>query len=306
MSVQPADAISVVVPSIGRRELLARCLGGLARQDYPPAEVLVVASGEPGVTEVVAAWQPRLPVRLLEVPARGVSQRRNAGWRAASSPVIAFTDDDCEPTPGWLDGLHEALGTGAELVCGPICPHPGDTGVRGVFARTVQVDGDDGIYPGANLALTRASLEATGGFDPGLAGGEDSDLAWRARKAGARAAYAPTALVYHAVRPVSFPAHLWSLGRWVGLPTVARRHPELRAHAFHRFWWKPTHPSAAACLVAVALSPWRPRLALLAAGHLAWRIRHHGIRAGAELTVSDLTEVAVLAAGSLRARTLLL
>ncbi len=43
------------------------------------------------------AWWPE--------PRRGLSAARNAGIRAARSPVVAFLDDDCRVEPGWLDDL---------------------------------------------------------------------------------------------------------------------------------------------------------------------------------------------------------
>src|SRR5690606_14619258 len=33
---------------------------------------------------------------------RGPAAARNAGWRAASGSLIAFTADDCLPSPQWL------------------------------------------------------------------------------------------------------------------------------------------------------------------------------------------------------------
>src|SRR6478736_2635149 len=67
--------VSVVIPTYRRPELLGRSLAAIAK----PAVRYVAVTGHPG-------------------PAAA----RNRGWQAARGAVIAFTDDDTVPDPGWL------------------------------------------------------------------------------------------------------------------------------------------------------------------------------------------------------------
>jgi glycosyltransferase involved in cell wall biosynthesis len=48
-------------------------------------------------------------VRLTEVESGGLNAARNAGIRAASGDLVAFTDDNCEPEPTWLRELIEPM-----------------------------------------------------------------------------------------------------------------------------------------------------------------------------------------------------
>jgi glycosyltransferase involved in cell wall biosynthesis len=283
--------VIVVVPTVDRVALLARCLDGLAG-----ADVLVVHDGDAGVQELLTDRG----VPGLQVAERGVSAKRNAGWRAATAELVAFTDDDCEPAPGWLDAL---VAGAADLVAGPVQPHPADA-AEGLWARTVTSD-RPGLYPGCNLLVTRSALERVGGFDESLSGGEDTDLAWRVRESGATHAWAADALVWHAVRPVSFSDQLRSLPRWAGLPLVVRRHPALRDHAHRRVFWKASHPTAVLALASLALAP-VDRRALLGVLPLLGRRRRAGLKDGAQLAANDLVETAVLVVGSLRHRSVLL
>ena len=295
-------AVAVVVPTVDRLALLDRCLRGLAAQERPADEVVVVHDGAAGVRDTLASWEGLLPLTALRVGQPGASAKRNAGWRTTRAALIAFTDDDCEPAPGWLAALSRADG---DLLHGPVAPHPEDAHVDAVFARTLSVPAPNDHFPAANLAVRRAALEAVGGFDVGLTGGEDTDLAWRVIETGGRPAWVPGALVHHAVRPATFPQHLRSLWRWRCLPEVVRRHPQLRAGLRAGVFWKPRHPMAVVALGA-ALTPWRREAALLALPLLVTSWRARGLRWGTQTAVADLVEVGVVLAGSLRARSLLL
>ncbi len=64
--------------------------------------------------------------------ARGASAKRNAGWRHARAPIIAFTDDDCEPAPGWLSEALPAFDDpDVTMVQGRVLAHPCDHTSRG-------------------------------------------------------------------------------------------------------------------------------------------------------------------------------
>ena len=300
-------AVSVVVPTVDRVALLERCLRGLAAQAGGPAyEVLVVHDGDPGIVALLDAWQDRLPLRPLRCPDRGASAKRNLGWRSALAPVVAFTDDDCEPQPGWLAAGVAAMVAGVDLVQGQVEPHPEDAQVDAVFARTIEVREPNPHFANANLLYRRTALEIAGGYDERLSAGEDTDLAWRVKEAGGAVGWAPQARVWHAVRAPSFLAHLRSLPRWASLPAVVRRHPGLRDTVSYRFFWKPVHPRAVVALAGLLLAPGDRRSLLLTLPLLVFRVRRAGVRGGLQLAASDLAEVAVVVVGSVRHRSLLL
>jgi GT2 family glycosyltransferase len=179
-----APAVSVVVPTCGRPELLARCLEALSRQTLDPQrfEIIVVDDGR---------------------TRRGPAVARNRGWRRARAEIIAFTDDDTEPAPGWLAGGLKAFREDVEAVAGrvvmplPEVPTDYERDAGGL---------ERGQFVTANCFCRRQILEEVGGFDEQfrLAWREDSDLQFRLLQAGARIVHAPDAVVVHPVRPASW------------------------------------------------------------------------------------------------------
>jgi GT2 family glycosyltransferase len=296
----PAPDISVVIPTVDRVALLERCLRGLAGQEGVPFEVIVVGGHDPDIAALADAWKGLLPLRFLRSLAPGASVKRNVGWSVARAPIVAFTDDDCEPAPGWLKSIASAFTDPAvDLVQGTVAAHPDDGAVGGIFARTIEVSEPTQTYPNANLAFRRSVLERVGGYDSNLTAGEDTDLAWRVLESGSRVQFVPEALVWHAVRPVTFAGHLRSLPRWSSLPAVVARHPQLRTSAHRRWFWKDSHPSAWLALLGLAAARRHPLALALVLPHVHRR-RHPA------LIVSDWAECCVMAAGSLRHRNVLL
>jgi glycosyltransferase involved in cell wall biosynthesis len=93
VSLPEPPAVSVVIPTWNRRELLARALDSVLSQTRRPEEVIVVDDGSTdGTARFVARAFPS--VVLLEQENRGVSAARNRGVRAAASNWIAFLDSD--------------------------------------------------------------------------------------------------------------------------------------------------------------------------------------------------------------------
>jgi GT2 family glycosyltransferase len=297
--------ISVVVPTVDRVDLLARTLRGLEAQDGVDFEVVVVHDGDPAVRDLLAAWADRMPLRALQIPERGAVPKRNVGWRAARAELIAFTDDDCEPAPGWLKSAFEAFDDDSvDLVQGRVEAHPEDAHVTGLFKRTIEVHERYEGYPNANLVYRRRALERVGGYDDAYWGaGEDSDLAHRVIESGGGVRYVDDAVVWHAVRAVDFTSHLKSLPRWANAPLTIKRHPQLRPLIHHRIFWKPSHTTGFLALVGLLLAPFNLRALALVAPHFVRRMRRNGARAGAQLAVADIAEVAVTVAGSVRYRT---
>ena len=201
--------VSVVIATADRPGPLARCLAAVAVLEHPrdELEVIVVDDGGSGDLEPAVGG---LPVRLLRRARGGPGAARNDGARAAEGELLAFTDDDCLPEPGWLRELCAAARDAA----------PGTmVGGRTVnalagnrFAETSQHIQDlvyahynrdperARFFATNNLAVPRDVFLELGGFDVATFpfASEDRDLCdrWRASGRGLRSA--PGAVVRHA------------------------------------------------------------------------------------------------------------
>jgi GT2 family glycosyltransferase len=257
----------------------------------------------------------------------GPAEARNLGWRAAKGPLVAFTDDDCIPQPGWLVALVRRLGE-ADVVQGRTIADPKQADGRGPFSRTQWIHDEAGFYETCNIGYRKEVLERLGGFDERFrtAGGaptygEDVELAWRAKAAGARLTFEPAALVYHDVSSSSYLPYLRDKVRRAGMVPVVRRHPELRAHLYGRWFYSRSHPPALLAGTGLALVAREPRsvrrlaiAAVFLAPYVKFRLtedplpcrRRNRIPVMALALLADLGEVAVLLVSSIRHRTLLL
>src|SRR3546814_267097 len=107
--------ITVVAPTYQRADRLERLLRALEAQDHPRDrfEVVVVDDASTDATpQVLTAAQERAQIQLTvlrQATNGGPAPGRNAGWRAARAPVVAFIDDDCTPEPGWVAALARAF-----------------------------------------------------------------------------------------------------------------------------------------------------------------------------------------------------
>jgi len=150
----------------------------------------------------------------------GLDVARNRAVRETASEVIAFTDDDAAPDPGWLRALLRNFTDPLVMaVTGSTMPWELETGAQGAFQRyggflrgfkRVVYDAavDDPLlawYAGAgvNMAVRRSVFERVGLFDEALdvgtptrAGG-DFDMLRRILSAGYRIVYDPEALNWH-------------------------------------------------------------------------------------------------------------
>lgn len=305
--------IAVVVPTRDRPVRLRWLLNALEEQDCRDFE-LVVAHNSRG-PETAALLRER-GVRHLELPPEaGPAALRNAAWRATSAPWVLFTDDDCRPPADWVRRAVEAVGRhpGA-IVQGATRPDPDELGVfhHAPHARSQEIEPPHVMAQTCNIAYPRALLERVGGFDERFtqAVGEDTDLALRARAAGAPFVAAPEVLTHHAVD--------WGLRRrvrgswrWQHMALLVREHPELRRELPLGGWaWSPRH--ARLLLAAAGLALRRPWLAvpwLLGAPRTYGNHPRALARTAAELpgqALVDAVETAALLRGSLRYRTLLL
>jgi glycosyltransferase involved in cell wall biosynthesis len=311
--------ISVVVSTYNRPGRLARLLCALAEQTLPAErfEVIVVDNGSGPETGRVLAAQRAAGRLVLRGERRAVTLGpaggRNAGWRLARAPLVAFTDDDCRPTPGWLEAMMAACAThpGA-VIQGPTRPDPGERDRDGWLSHSVSIERLGPQYETCNIVYPRALLERLGGFDESFGlrpAGEDTDLAWRAIESGARTAFAPDALVLHAVERVGARGRLAIAARWGPVVRVLAEHPGSRAMLHRGRFWNVWHYLLWRSVVATAGPAWLRRLVL--ARHVS-ALRDRARREGAGsaaipwLLVHDAVECAAIARAAIRYRTLVL
>ncbi len=218
----PPATCSVVICTRDRPDDLARCLAGLPRQTRPPDEVVVVDNASRGTaTREVAE---RAGVRYVREERPGLDIARNTGLLTATSEVVAYTDDDTELHPRWLERLVAALDRDDVLaVTGLVLPAVLDTEPQWEFETRwgfgkgyARVDfGPDlhrrtrargmpawDVGAGANMAFRRSVVEAVGLFDERLDVGAagcsgDSEYWYRIVAAGWTCRYEPSAVVFH-------------------------------------------------------------------------------------------------------------
>jgi len=243
---------------------------------------------------------------------------RNAAWRLARAPLVAFTDDDCRPPREWLEQALAAAGRhpGA-VVQGRTLGDPDEAAVehaphyhsRFVVPPTPWAECCNIVYP-------REALERVGGFREDAYTGEDTDLALRVRGAGFAFEAATEVLTYHAIEETTLLGRLRESWRWKDMPLLVKRHPEMRREFPLRVFWAPTHQWLPLFLLGVRLGQRRGLWwTALCVPWLAHGLPKHGdsprgrlrsVAEGPARLAIDLTEFAALSYGSVKQRTLFL
>jgi glycosyltransferase involved in cell wall biosynthesis len=272
--------VSIVIPARDAEAMIGRTVAAALAQDLDDEfEVIVVDDGSSDDTAHVAreAGARVVPARGGDRAPAGPADARNAGVAAARAPLIAFTDADCIPAPGWLRAGVTALEQ-ADLVQGRVEPEPGVE--RGPFDHVITVREESGLYETANLFVRREWFDRVGGFKPFIDPsqghfGEDLVFGWAVRRAGGRSAFATDALVHHEVvrRPPS--AWIKERRRLRLFPHATRVVPELRSRWFLGVFLSRRTAKVDLALVAllVALITRRPLLLLLALPYVRSSVR---------------------------------
>jgi glycosyltransferase involved in cell wall biosynthesis len=172
----------VVVPAYNEAGRIQHTLDALAAQTDTDFTLLVVDNGS---TDDTAAIARRHGARVLVEPEKGVGCAVDTGFRYAiahGATLIARTDADCLPRPGWVAAARAAFAGGGELVCGRITARHDEHGPfgRAVFASLVTLAAAFGrlrpahradgylapyrMHAGNNMAITAGLYQACGGM----------------------------------------------------------------------------------------------------------------------------------------------
>jgi glycosyltransferase involved in cell wall biosynthesis len=187
----------------------------LLASTYTDWDAVIVDQSHTDTTEctvqALIRGDPRF--RYIMSPTTGSSVARNLALACATGPLVAFTDDDCEVFPEWMDRLVQYFRRYPDsgLIYGAV--HPGPFDPRAGFIPTCRITRlrrittpsmkwrERGI--GANMASPLEVLRAVGGFDEVLGSGGplranlDGDLTYRVLKAGYPVLDVPDAVVIH-------------------------------------------------------------------------------------------------------------
>ena len=260
--------VSVVVSTYNRPDRLERMLDGLRVQTLPAErfEVVVVDNGSTGAaTGAVlerAASRPGLQLRSTRhEPTLGPAGGRNSGWRLARAPLVAFTDDDCRPDPGWLAaGLRAHFERPAAVIQGATRPDPGELADDGPLSRTVlrrfarpPVRGVQHLLP-ARAARSARRIRRALRRDPRRRGHGPRVARDRG---GAPTAFASDAVVYHAIERLGAVGMLRFAGRGGRGVRVFADHPGARAMLHRRVFWNVWHYLLWRSLLALLMPRWR-------------------------------------------------
>ena len=179
-------------------------------------EVVVVDDGStPAIEE---AEVTKRGAKLIRHPANlGPAAARNSGIAASRAAIVAFTDDDCRPPPGWAEAILSGYVDPAVAAAGgpvvgtnhagllaryylhnpPVGPLEAELGGSTSIAYRLwlycrgnlsspKLAGERNVYSlaSANISFRRPVLETLGGFDASISfGGEDEDICYRLRRA---------------------------------------------------------------------------------------------------------------------------
>ena len=188
---------SVIIATYNRRDLLLRVIQALHGQSMDPSrfEIIVVDDGS---NDGTADCLEGSGVRILSQSNRGPAAARNRALSQATGRWVVMTDDDTIPSPGWLEGLSQAISQNPDWIGvegKTICPDPDPLGhwVENLRGRQ---------YITANMAYQRELLLELGGLDETFPHPkcEDTELAWRCLQRGP-IGFWPALEILHPNRP---------------------------------------------------------------------------------------------------------
>ncbi|MGX4731544.1 glycosyltransferase family 2 protein [Kitasatospora sp. CB02891] len=219
-------ALWVLVPAYQEAARIGGALRALAGQRDLDFTLLVVDNGSTDDTcaQVRAfAEQAPFPVRLLVEPDKGVGCAVDTGFRHAianGATLLARTDADCLPEPGWTAAARAGMLACGGLVCGKVTARRDEHGPlgRGTFRVLVGIGAFFGrirpahrrrhgyltpyrMHAGNNMAVTAELYLASGGM-PRRPSPTDRAFINRVRRISTAIVHRPDMVVQNSTRRI--------------------------------------------------------------------------------------------------------
>lgn len=245
-------AISVIIPTYNRCEILLKCLTTLDRQTilHSDFEVIVCDDGSTDDTaDAVAQFPSKFPLRYFRQDNRGPASARNMGIEQAKADLLLFLNDDALLEP---DALRIHLEEHARqldtsiAVLGRFSLHPDFNNISKpvafaiehsdlVFDYSRMVQGKAYGYRHfytCNISLYKAFLRQVGCFDESFttAGAEDIELGYRLERTGLSIVYRNDCVAWHAHRLEATDLAKMFTVRGKGGVSLYIKHPRIPHH----------------------------------------------------------------------------
>ena len=232
--------ISVVVVTRNRKHDLLVCLEAIYAQNYKNIEIILVNNASTDSTSyIIRSKFPKITL-INNSTNVGAAEGRNLGLNRSGGKYILFLDDDTKADPDMITNLKSVIESDSTI--GIVQPKIYEMGKKkmlqgvghGINLLTGRVYGigvhikDTGQFEqlmdipmaGCTWMVKRKVFNKIGKYDKDFfIPYEDSDFSQRAREAGFRVCFVPSAVIYHrGVKTTTIDPHL----EWIGVTTPER------------------------------------------------------------------------------------
>ncbi|MCB1085447.1 MAG: polysaccharide biosynthesis/export family protein [Verrucomicrobiae bacterium] len=193
--------IDIVIIGLNAESTLGACIESVLASRYVGGtlSIIYVDGGSTDRSREIASSYDGVKVIAIDSEHPSPGAGRNAGWLAGGAPLVQFLDSDTMVDPDWF-----------QLAV----PVMRDAGIGAVRGRRVERHPEASVYNwiadqewnaapgecadfGGDVLIRRTALEATGGYDEELVGGEDPELSRRVKSRGWRIMQQDTPMTSH-------------------------------------------------------------------------------------------------------------
>jgi glycosyltransferase involved in cell wall biosynthesis len=186
------NELTVVVPARNAEDMLEACLASVVAAG--PREVIVVDGRSTDGTREVAE---RHGAKVLSDDGRGLPVARRIGAECAGTRLVALIDADVVLPPGALESLLEEFETGGYTALQAGLHSVSGEGYWGRALAWHHRTGRSKNWFGVVATIFERDSLLRHGFDERFLSGEDIDLRWRLRRAGAKMGVSRATVVEH-------------------------------------------------------------------------------------------------------------
>lgn len=197
---------SIIICTYNRASYLSCLLNSLFEQTLPcdEFEIVLVNDGSTDKSdEIIRNYQNKFPyLKYIQKKLNsGLASAANDGILSATSDNLLFTDDDCIPSPDWVQKMVRGL-TKYPIVCGQILTveHPYLSLARNIAEyHPFLLNGNPGsprTIAGANMGFQRKVFDEVGMFKVGCTT-PDMEFFLRTLAAGFQVKYEPESKITH-------------------------------------------------------------------------------------------------------------